>query len=185
LLARTGLGGQFDDFVYWNYSGAPPGAGESEGEAEPPRWRSSAFLAVSTADTATVIRAAFLARTGDIDPVTNVYVDPVDGIYLATGPGQGPIMTVIETGTDGTVLDPEAVWDDDEDTTTPEVPLPIASVALERDAFRGDWLAITASMGTEDTEGWAGIYLTEVPRLGGKVGPAGELAPNGPARPSR
>ena len=30
------------------------GAGESEGEAEPPRWRSSAFLAVSTADAATV-----------------------------------------------------------------------------------------------------------------------------------
>jgi hypothetical protein len=164
LLARTGLGGQFDDFVYWNYSGAPPGAGESEGDAEPPRFRSLAFLAVSTADAATVIRVAFLARTGDIDPVTNVYLDPVDGIYLARGPGQGPITTLIETGMDGTILDPDAVWDDDEDLTTPDVPLPIASLALERDAFRGDWLAITASMGTEDTEGWAGIYLTEVPK---------------------
>jgi hypothetical protein len=161
LLARTGLGGRFDDFVYWNYSGAPPGAGESEGEAEPPRFRSSAFLAVSTADAATVIRAAFLARTGDIDPVTNVYVDPVDGIYLRAGPGQGPSVTLIETGMDGTLLDPEAVWDDDENPLTPDVPLPIASLALERDAFRGDWLAITASMGTEEA-GWAGIYLAEV-----------------------
>ena len=162
LLARTGLGGKFDDFVYWNYSGAPPGAGESEGDAEPPRWRSSAFLAVATADAATVIRVAFLARTGDIDPVINVYVDPVDGIYLATGPGQGPLTALIETGMDGTLLDPDAVWDDDEDPTTPDVPLPIASLALERDAFRGDWLAITASMGVEEA-GWAGIYLTKVP----------------------
>ena len=162
LLARTGRGGQFDDFVYWNYSGAPPGAGESEGEAEPPRWRSSAFLAVSTADAATVIRVAFLARTGDIDPAINVYLDPVDGIYLATGPGQGPITTLIETGMDGTLLDTDAVWDDDEDPATPDVPLPVASLALERDAFRGDWLAITASMGVEEA-GWAGIYLTEVP----------------------
>jgi hypothetical protein len=161
LLARTGLGGRFDDFVYWNYSGAPPGAGESEGDAEPPRFRSSAFLAVSTAAPATPIRVVFLARTGDIDPVTNVYVDPVDGIYLARGPGQGPIATLIETGMDGTLLDPDAVWDDDEDATTPDVPLPIASLALERDAFRGDWLAITASMGVEEA-GWAGIYLTEV-----------------------
>ena len=136
-------------------------AGESEGDAEPPRFRSSAFLAVSTSDAATVIRLAFQARSGDIDPVTNVYVNPVDGIYLATGPGQGPITTLIETGMDGTVLDPDAVWDDDEDFFTPDVPLPIASVAMERDAFRGNWLAISASMGVEEA-GWAGIYLTEV-----------------------
>jgi hypothetical protein len=163
LLARTGLGGQFDDFVYWNYSGAPPGAGESEGEAEPPRWRSSAFLAVSTANAATVIRVAFLARSAELDLVTNVYLNPLDGIYLASGPGQSTAKVLVETGMDGTVLDPDAVWDVDEDPATPDVPLPIASVALEREAFRGDWLAITASMGTEDTEGWAGIYLTELP----------------------
>jgi hypothetical protein len=72
------------------------------------------------------------------------------------------VVTLLETGMDGTLLDPEAVWDDDEDTATPDVPLPIASLGLERDAFRGDWLAITASMGVEEA-GWAGIYLTEVP----------------------
>ena len=81
LVARAGVDAGFDDFVYWNYSGAPPGVGESEGDAEPPRWRSSAFLAVSQRAGAT-FRVAFLARNGDIDPDTNLYVDPVDGIYL-------------------------------------------------------------------------------------------------------
>jgi hypothetical protein len=64
---------------------------------------------------------------------------------------------------DGTLLDPDAVWDDDEDPATPDVPLPIASLALERDALRGNLLAITASMGVEEA-GWAGIYLTEIAR---------------------
>lgn len=160
ILARTGPGSRFDDFVYWNYSGAPPGAGESEGE--PPRFRSSAFLSVSTWDGATTfIRAAFLARTADIDPNTHVYIDPRDGIYLATGPGAGPTFTLIATGMDGTHLDPDAVWDHDGDPNTPEVPLPVASLAMERDAFRGDWLAITATMGSEEA-GWAGIYLADL-----------------------
>lgn len=61
----------------------------------------------------------------------------------------------------GTGLDPQAMWDHDEDPATDDVPLPVASVALERDAFCGNWLAITASMGTEEA-GWAGIYLTAV-----------------------
>ena len=148
-------------FVYWNYSGAPPGAGSSEGDAEPPRFRSSAFVAVSSRGAGTAARLAFLARTGETDPDLHVYVAPVDGIYLASTPGQAPITTLVETGMDGTVIDPAAVWDDDEDPATPDVPLPIASLALERDAFRGDLLAITASMGVEEA-GWAGIYLTDV-----------------------
>jgi hypothetical protein len=159
LVARAGVDAGFDDFVYWNYSGAPPGVGESEGDAEPPRWRSSAFLAVSQRAGAT-FRVAFLARNGVIDPDTYLYVDPVDGIYLgqvlgATAP---TLTTLVQTGMDGTVLDPDAVWNDDGTST----PLPIASLALERDAFRGDWLAITASMGVEEA-GWAGIYLTHMP----------------------
>ena len=64
LVARAGVDAGFDDFVYWNYSGAPPGVGESEGDAEPPRWRSSAFQAVSQRAGAT-FRVAFLARNGD------------------------------------------------------------------------------------------------------------------------
>jgi hypothetical protein len=168
LVARAGVDADFDDFVYWNYSGAPPGVGESEGDAEPPRWRSSSFQAVSQRAGAT-FRIAFLAREGNIDKSTNLYVDPVDGIYLgqvlgATAP---TLTTLVQTGMDGTVLDPDAVWDDDENPSTPDVPLPIASLALERDAFRADWFAITASMGVEEA-GWAGIYLTQIPVAPGK-----------------
>jgi len=161
-MARSGNGGEFDDFVYWNYSGAPPGAGEGHGDAEPPRFRSSAFLAVSKRAGATY-RVAFLARNAGHDPDTHVYVDTVDGIYLAEGLGAAPpiVVTLVQTGMEGTILDPQATWDDDEDPTTDDVPLPIASVALERDAFRGKWLAITASMGVEEA-GWAGIYLAEL-----------------------
>ena len=167
LVARAGVDAGFDDFVYWNYSGAPPGVGESEGDAEPPRWRSSAFLAVSQRAGAT-FHVAFLARNGDLDS-DNVYINTVDGIYLGEvlGASAPNITTLVQTGMDGTVLDPDAVWDDDEDASTPDVPLPIASLALERDAFRGDWLAITASMGVEEA-GWAGIYLTHMPVPPGK-----------------
>jgi len=161
LLARTGLGNRFTDFVYWNYSGAPPGAGPAERDAEPPRFRSSAFLAVSTAESPPYLRVVFQARTADFDSITDVYLNSVDGLYLATGPGQGPVTTLVQTGMDGTVLDPDAVWDDDEDPATPKIPLPISSVAMERDAFRSDWLTITASMGVEEA-GWAGIYMTEL-----------------------
>ena len=162
LVARAGPDAEYDDFVYWNYSGAPPGAGSGEGAAEPPRWRSSAFQAVARRAGATY-RVAFLARNGDIDSSTNLYVDPVDGIYLAEvlGAATPKLTTLVQTGMDGTLLDPDAVWDDDENPSTPDVPLPIASVALERDALRGNVLAITASMGVEEA-GWAGIYLTHV-----------------------
>lgn len=158
LVATAGEDAEYDDFVYWNYSGAPPGVGESEGDAEPPRWRSSAFQAVSQRAGAT-FRSAFLARNGELDS-DNVYIDTVDGIYLgevlgATAPS---ITTLVETGEDGTILDPEAV--------SGTTPLPITSLALERDAFRGRWLAITASMSTEEA-GWAGIYLTQT-RVPGK-----------------
>ena len=78
------------------------------------------------------------------------------------GASSPTLTTLVQTGMDGTFLDPEAVWDDDEDPTTPDVPLPIASLALEREAFRAGWLAITASMGVEEA-GWAGIYLTQMP----------------------
>jgi len=63
---------------------------------------------------------------------------------------------------DGTLIDPEAVLDDDEDPATPPVPLPVTEMGLERDGFRGNSLAINVSMGTEEA-GWAGIYLTGVP----------------------
>jgi hypothetical protein len=162
LIAQTGVVDAFDDFKYWHYSGAPPGAGHGHGNAEPPRFRSAAFLSVYRRAGAT-FRVAFLARNGEMDPDTNAYGDVTDGIYLAESVGSSPIEVtpLIVTGMDGTALDPAATWDDDENPATPDVPLVIASVALEREALRGKWLAITASMGSEDA-GWAGIYLTDL-----------------------
>ena len=157
MVAMAGFEADFDDFVYWNYSGAPPGAGEDDGE--PPRWRSSSFVAVSQRAGPT-FRAAFLAKYGDIDPVTHLYDAPVDGIYLVEVLGASPptLTTLLKTGMNGTVLDPQAL-----DTETIQ-PLPITSLGLERDSFRGRWLAINASMGNEES-GWAGIYVTKMPLL--------------------
>jgi hypothetical protein len=150
--------GDFDDFVYWNFSGRVPGAGDDTGE--PARWRSASFVAVSgLADgrlTDAAFHAAFKARTGQV--VDGAYVDAVDGIYLRRGgPSSSPIVGVVETGADGTLIDPEAV-----DPLTLG-PLPVTAMGLERDGFRGNSLAISVSMGTE-VAGWAGIYLTEVPK---------------------
>jgi hypothetical protein len=155
-VAKTGI--DFDDFVYWNFSGRVPGAGDDTGEAA--RWRSSSFVAVSgLADgrlTDGTFHAAFKARTGEV--VDGTYVDPIDGIYLRKGErlGTAAIATVVETGMDGTRIDPEAV-----DPLTLGH-LPVTSMGIERDGFRGDSLVVNVSMGTEEA-GWAGIYLTHVP----------------------
>jgi len=156
LVARTGA--SYDDFVYWVYSGRVPGTGEGgedEGDedGEPARWRSSAFVAVSGRGAA--VWTAFKARTGDLDPDTHVYENPIDGIYLGKKPGVLPLMTVVDTTMPGTVLDPEA-----------PAASTIFALGMERDSFRGRWLVINASMGEEVSEedaGMAGIYLTNVP----------------------
>lgn len=147
----------FTDFLFWNFSGHTPGDGEGDGE--PARWRSSAFLAVSSPVRGTLVGAhyhvAFKARTGVV--TDGSFVDPVDGIYLAGGPGRTRLQTLIHTGAAGTLVDPEAI-----DTTTGSA-LPITEVGLERDGLRGRYLVINASMGDEDT-GWAGIYMAHVPQ---------------------
>jgi hypothetical protein len=151
--------GDFDDFLYWNFSGRVPGTGEGDDEdGEPARWRSSAFVAVSGLVDGSLIDAtfhtAFKARTGGV--VAGAYVDPVDGIHLRRGPGQSQISTVVETGMDATLLDPEAVDDLGN-------PLSVTEMGIERDGFRGSTLVINASMGSEET-GWAGVYLAEILR---------------------
>jgi hypothetical protein len=156
VVAKTP--GDFDDFVYWNFSGRVPGTGEGDDEdGELARWRSASFVAVSGLVDGRLIdatfHAAFKARTGEV--VDNAYADPVDGIYLRQGPGLSQIVTVVETGMDGTILDPEAV-----DADTGAV-LPVTEMGIERDGFRGNSLVINASMGSEEA-GWAGVYLTEV-----------------------
>jgi hypothetical protein len=96
-------------------------------------------------------RVAFKARRGDI--ADGVYVPPVDGIYLAKGPGQSDVVTVLDTTMPGQALDPEAP-----PGTT------ILELGLEREGLRGDWLAITATMGVaggdDEDDGMAGIYVT-------------------------
>ncbi len=156
-VAKTGE--QFDELLFWNYSGKTPctaGGHSEEGaedDGEPARWRSSAFVAVSGGVGATY-NAVFKAREGEM--VDGLYVDPVDGIYLGKGPGRSPIVTVVETGMDGEVLDPES----------PEGSI-ITEIGIERESLRGDWLTLNATMGIEggtEEEGMAGIYLTRVPR---------------------
>jgi hypothetical protein len=151
----------FSDFVYWSFTGHVPGSSEGNETDEPARWRSATFLAVSGMVDGSLkdanFHTAFKARTGDV--VNGAYVSPVDGIYLGAGPGAGPITTLVQTGMDGTVLDPQAAL-----ATSPDAapgPLPVTEMSIERDGFRGATLVVTASMGTEQA-GWAGIYLTTV-----------------------
>lgn len=157
----TKTGDQFDEFLYWNYSGMTPcrGSGHSEegseDDGEPARWRSSAFVAVS--GKGATFKAAFKARTAEF--VEGVYVNPVDGIYLGQWPGKRGtvnIETLLDTTMDGQELDPEAPVDST-----------IIELGIERESLRGNWLTVNASMGIEngsEEDGMAGIYLTEVPK---------------------
>lgn len=153
--------GRFDDFLFWNYSGKPPcsshGHSAEEGDLSAShsiKWRSSAFLAVS-GKKGMKYRIAFKARSGHL--VNGVYVDPVDGIYLAKGPGRAGPVTLVDTTMDGQALDPEAP-----PGTT------VLELGIEREGFRGDWLAINAAMGVEggdeEDDGMAGVYVTRVKR---------------------
>ena len=144
MVARTNR--DFDDFVFWNFSGRVEGMEEGD-DGEPARWRSAAFVAVSGDS------AAFKARIGTIDRVKHVYLAPTDGIYLQRG-NRAPLEIVAETTMDGEKLDREAQG------------LPITELGLERDGFRGSKLVVNARMGVEEGEegeSWAGIYLTDVP----------------------
>lgn len=158
MVADAGSQEGFDDFLFWNFSGAPPldptqcteppaGSGE---DREPPRWRASAFSAVQGTGNGHYL-AAFQARSGAV--VAGSYDSPNDGIYFSRS-GYGP-YPVVNTADPGTYYDPAAV-----DATTGE-PLPVIAVGLERDALRGNRLAVSISMGTDEA-GWAGIYVRDL-----------------------
>ncbi len=164
LYAVAKTPNDFTDLVYWNFSGRVPGSGEgSEGDTgEPARWRSASFVAVSGLVDGSLrdvnFHVAFKARQGEVQD--GAYVDPLDGIYLRKGPsGKAPIATVVQTGMDGSLIDPQAPVD-----TTGAAP--VTEMGLERDGFRGVTLAVNVRMGAEESAtGWAGIYLTRVPGL--------------------
>jgi len=161
LVARTD--DFFDDFLYWTYSGHPPGSGGGHDDSEPPRWRAGAFVAVAAMG-GTDYAVAFKGRTGEPDPDTHVYVDYIDGVYLRRNGGRSPLMTVVDTTLPANVLDAEAPADTF-----------ISDVAIEREGFRGTYLAIAASMtgvaephgfagaALEEESTWAGIYVVRVP----------------------
>lgn len=143
-VAKTG--DVYSDFLYWTFSGRPPGVGESESDSEDfeePRWRSAAFAAVS--GSMPRAQVAFKGRRAGSPTV--------DGIYLTVvGPSLTPVIrTVAETGpsSDGGMIDDYAAG------------MQITALGIERDGLRNGWLAFSASMAVPGTEaGWAGVYVT-------------------------
>ena len=137
--------GEFDDFVYWVFSGRPPNVGQSDGGevTEPPRWRSSTFVSVAgtMGGGPDAFEVAFKAGTGS-----------VDGVYLAQGPTAAPIQTVIDTTFNGTDIDPDA-----------PAGSTVSTVGFERDGLRNNWLAVMSSMLDPITsESGTGVYITQV-----------------------
>lgn len=143
LHTVTTTGARFADFQYWVFSGSPPGSGSGDSTTEPPRWRASSFVAVS-GTSGNDYQVAFKAT-----PAAGG-----SGIYVGQGPStKERIITAVQSSDAGTILDSGA----------PAGTL-VSSVGLERDAFRGRYLAITASMLDPVTStGWGGVYLTSVP----------------------
>lgn len=136
LIASTWGSDGFTDFIYWGFSGRPPGVGGGDEEAEElARWRSTSFIAGDNG------MVAFKGSKGD-----------GFGLYLHTDPSS-PLLTIAEAGADGSLIDPDAAG------------MPIVGLGIERDGFRNSWLAITASMANE-TESMAGVYVATVPELG-------------------
>ncbi len=125
MIAQTGVDG-FTDFLNWNFSGQVDST-----DAEPARWRSSAYLANSGGN------VAFLGQQGT-----------VEGLFVGSS-ASSELKTLLSTEMPGQVLDPMA----------PAGSF-ISSLGLERDGLRGDLLAISASMLDPQTlESWSGIYL--------------------------
>lgn len=149
MVARSGTGQPYLDFLYWVYSGRPPGTGNTpdDSDGEPPRWRSSAFVAVDG--------ARGVIFKGSRMPVPDVTV-PDSGLY-ATAYANGALadpIPVIQVGDRIAKLDPAAPVDST-----------VLSVGLEREAIRNGWMTFTMSSINPAGESWAGIYVTHVDKL--------------------
>jgi hypothetical protein len=152
MVARTNGVSGFTDFLFWSFTGAPPGVGGGdEGSTEDrelPRWRSSAFAAVNGQD------VAFKAKKSKSN-----------GIYFRQK--QGSMKTVLDSNMTGNVLDKKTIIvvknNDGSTTKVPLSQLLITTLGLERDGFRNGRLAISASMADiSATYSWAGIYIGEM-----------------------
>lgn len=131
----------FEDFLYWVFSGKPPGTGTSE-DGEPARWRASSFVAVSAR--LFTFRVVFKAHSQNYS---------VDGIYASQGPRPSAFSTLLDTNTSGIAVDPMA-----------PAASKIVSLGIEREGYRYGWLTVTASMLDPLTsESWGGIYIRYLP----------------------
>ena len=136
---------RFSSFQYWVYSGAPPGVGSGDATMEPPRWRVSAFVAVSGLSGTSGYQVAFKATT----------TDGVDGIYVGQGPTSPRLLAAVRTGDAGSGVG--------FDSTAPTGEV-VTSLGLERDGLRNGHLAINAAMLDPTTAaGWGGVYVTSLP----------------------
>ena len=67
-----------------------------------------------------------------------------------------PIEVLLETGMDGVILDPTM-------PTGLRATVPIVGLGVERDGFRGNRLAINATM-ADDVTNWGGVYMANISR---------------------
>jgi hypothetical protein len=144
VVVKTGS--QYADFLYWVFSGRPPGVGDSDSEDfEEPRWRASAFHAVYRQGDGGAAQIAFKARRSS-QPV-------IDGIYFTVAQKTPQIIsTLAETNTAATLLDPLA-----------PAGAVVTTLGIERDGLRNRWLTISAGMlNAATSESWAGVYLTRM-----------------------
>jgi hypothetical protein len=145
LVARAGTGAEFYDFLFWNYSGRPPGkgGGDEEDAEEPPRWRNSAFCAVD-GNRGVVFK-------GVKTPGTGVAANGIYAVASATGT-LSQVFKVLEVGDPADQVDPMA----------PEASI-VTEVGIEREAVRDGWFTLNAGFTNAGDEGWAGVYATFVP----------------------
>jgi len=166
VIAKTGDtvdGRKIEDFVYWNFSGRVLGKGHG-GEEDPEetlelaRWRSTSFGAVSGtgAPGMSVVKARFADNNDGIENEQALLLRDVKPSRV------GDLVPLLRTGDLGAMVDPEA-----------PAGAVISALGIERDGFRGNWLALTASMmlpaevaaaaGEDSGEvtGWAGVYVAQ------------------------
>ena len=162
VIARTGDmvdGRTIEDFVYWNFSGRVAGKGDEGGDdiEEPARWRSTSFGAVSGtgAPGMSVVKARFADNHDGIENEQALLLRDVKPSRI------GDLLPLLRTGDLGAMVDPEA-----------PAGAVVSALGIERDGFRGNWLAVNVSMlvpgagvtaaavgeASEEETGWAGIY---------------------------
>lgn len=161
MAARAGATEMFQDFLYWVFSGHGATGGSGSGtsgptDAEPPRWRSSAFTAVDSERG--VLFKGSLSSAGGATP-------PASGIYGAayTGGAPGAVFKLVEVGDDMTAIDHAA-----------PAGSAVTALGIEREALRRGWLTLTASSLDPAGESWGGVYATYFPsafRVNGAVVP--------------